>query len=140
MYHLVCPVKYRKKVFTEEVEDTLKNICIEIEKKFEIYFIEIGADKDHVHFLIQSTPTYSPKNLTQTIKSITAKQIFKTHANIKKDILWGGKFWTEGYYINTVGKFGNEEMMKNYIKNQGIPKQKNNYKTIHFNPNQLNLF
>ena len=141
MYHLVCPVKYRRKVFTEEVEDTLKNICIEIEKKFEIYFIEIGTDKDHVHFLIQSIPAYSPKNLVQTIKSITAKQIFKIHPNIKKEILWGGKFWTEGYYINTVGKFGNEEMMKNYIKNQGIPKQeKNNYKTIRFNPNQLSLF
>ena len=60
---------------------------MEIEKKFEIYFIEIGIDKDHVHFLIQSIPTYSPKNLVQTIKSITAKQIFKIHPNIKKEIL-----------------------------------------------------
>ena len=77
MYHLVCPVKYRRKVFTDEVENTLKNICIEIEKRYEIYFIEIGADKDYVHFLIQSVPTISSKQLTQTIKSITAREIFK---------------------------------------------------------------
>ena len=87
MYHIICPVKYRRKVFTEEVEKTLKNICIEIEKRYEIYFIEIGADEDHVHFLIQSIPTLTPKKITQTIKSITAIQIFKQHPKIKKEIL-----------------------------------------------------
>ncbi len=117
MYHLVCPVKYRRKVFTTEVENTLKNICLEIEKRYEIHFIEIGADEDHIHFLTQSIPTLSPKQLTQTIKSITAVQIFKQHPKIKKEILWGGMFWTKGYYINTVGKFANEEIMRNYIKN-----------------------
>ena len=137
LYHLVCPVKYRRKVFTKEVENTLKNICIEIEKRYEIYFIEIGTDNDHVHFLIQTIPNISPKQLAQTVKSITAIQIFKKHPKIKKEILWGGQFWTNGYYINTVGKFSNEEMMKNYIKNQG---NKKDYKKIHFNPNQLKLF
>jgi len=137
LYHLVCPVKYRRKVFTKEVENTLKNICIEIEKRYEIYFIEIGTDNDHVHFLIQTIPNISPKQLAQTVKSITAIQIFKKHPKIKKEILWGWQFWTNGYYINTVGKFSNEEMMKNYIKNQG---NKKDYKKIHFNPNQLKLF
>ena len=59
MYHIVCPSKYRRKVFTEEVEDTLKSVCHEISKRFEMNFVEIGADKDHVHFLIQSIPTIS---------------------------------------------------------------------------------
>ena len=123
LYHLVCPVKYRRKVFTKEVENTLKNVCIEIEKRYEIYFIEIGTDNDYVHFLIQTIPNISPKQLAQTVKSITAIQIFKKHPKIKKEILWGGQFWTKGYYINTVGKFSNEEMMKNYIKNQGNKKR-----------------
>jgi len=87
LYHLVCPVKYRRKVFTKEVENTLKNICIEIEKRYEIYFIEIGTDNDHVHFLIQTIPNISPKQLAQTVKSITAIQIFKKHPKIKKEIL-----------------------------------------------------
>ena len=136
MYHLVTPVKYRRKVFTIEKEETLKQICLGIEERYEIHFIEIGADNDHVHFLIQSVPTIAPTKLVNTIKGIIAKKIFEKHPEIKKQ-LWGGHFWTAGYYINTVGKFSNEEMMKNYIKKQGTVQ---NYKQIYFNKNQLTLF
>ncbi len=139
IYHVVCPVKYRRKVFTKEVETTLKNICLDIEKRYEIYFIEIGTDIDHVHFLIQSIPSFSPSSLVNKIKGITSRKTFEQHPKIKKEILWGGNFWTEGYYINTVGKFANEEMMKNYIKNQGVTDQKS-YKEIYQNKDQLNLF
>jgi len=37
----------------------LKEVCLEMEKRYEIKFVEIGVDKDHVHFLVQSVPTYS---------------------------------------------------------------------------------
>ena len=118
LYHLVFPVKYRRKTITSEVAITLKNVCIEISKRYEIYFVEIGTDIDHVHFLVQSVPTVAPKSIVQTIKSITAREIFKYHPEVKK-FLWGGKFWTNGYYINTVGLYANEETIKNYVKNQG---------------------
>ena len=118
LYHIVCPVRYRQKTITSEVSMTLKNTCIEISKRYEIYFIEIGTDDDHVHFLVQSVPTISPKKIVQTIKSITAREIFKNHPEVKK-FLWGGKFWTSGYYINTVGLYAREETIKNYVKNQG---------------------
>ena len=62
LYHIVCPAKYRRKVFTEEVEITLKTVCYEISERFEINFVEIGADKDHVHFLIQSIPSIPVTN------------------------------------------------------------------------------
>ena len=78
MYHIVCPAKYRKAVFTDEVDNYLKEVCLEISKRYEIIFIEIGTDEDHVHFLVQSVPMYSPKKLVQTIKSITAKKIVKS--------------------------------------------------------------
>ncbi len=76
LYHYVCPAKYRRDVFTERVELTLKNTCVGISDRYEINFVEIGADEDHVHFLVQSVPTNSPKKVIQTIKSITAKRIF----------------------------------------------------------------
>ena len=60
MYHIVCPAKYRKAVFTDEVDTYLKDVCLEISKRYEIIFIEIGTDEDHVHFLVQSVPMYSP--------------------------------------------------------------------------------
>ena len=73
MYHIVCPAKYRNVVFSEEVDQTLKEICLEISKRYEIHFLEIGTDGDHVHFLVQSVPTYSPTKIVRTIKRIRAR-------------------------------------------------------------------
>ena len=125
LYHLVCPAKYRRKVFTEENEQTLKNICYEIEQRYELDYIEIGTDEDHVHFLIQTVPMMAPSQIVKTTKTITSKEMFLLHPEIKK-ILWGGHLWTSGFYMNTVGRHGNEEAIKKYVQNQG--KQ---YKQIH---------
>jgi len=118
LYHLVCPAKYRKAIFTPEVDEKLKEICTEISLRYEIEFLGIGTDSDHVHFLVQSVPTYSPTKIVRTIKSITAKEIFRQMPEVKK-YLWGGEFWSDGYYISTVGAHGSEEMIKQYVKNQG---------------------
>ena len=118
LYHIVCPAKYRKAVFTLEVDEKLKEICEEISLRYEIEFLGIGTDSDHVHFLVQSVPTYSPTKIVRTIKSITAKEIFRQLPEVKK-YLWGGVFWSDGYYISTVGAHGSEEMIKQYVKNQG---------------------
>ena len=96
MYHIVCPAKYRSVVFSEEVDQTLKEICLEISKRYEIHFLEIGTDGDHIHFLVQSVPTYSPTKIVRTIKSITGREIFRRMPSVKK-CLWGGEFWTDGY-------------------------------------------
>jgi len=132
LYHIVFPSKYRRKIFIDEVEKTLKEICIEISKRYEITFIEIGNDEDHVHYLVQGVPIQSPKAIVQTIKSITAREIFRVHPEVKK-MLWGGQIWTSGYYINTVGQYGNEKVIREYVENQG-----RQYKQIH--RSQLNMF
>ena len=134
LYHFVCPAKYRRVVFSRSVDKSLKEICLEISKRFEISFIEIGTDNDHVHFLIQSVPMQSQTRIIQTVKSITAKQIFKHHPEVKQK-LWGGEFWMKGYYVNTVGRQGNEESIQAYVKAQGKEKE---YKIIH--KQQLTLF
>ena len=134
LYHLVCPAKYRRVVFSDRVDNELKNICLEISKRYEIRFLEIGVDKDHVHFLIQAIPMYSPKKIVQTIKSITAREIFRRESSVKK-ALWGGEFWSKGYFINTVSKFGSEKSIAEYVKKQGSEKD---YKKLH--SQQLELF
>ena len=118
LYHMVFPAKYRKKIFDEEVDKTLKDVCLEISDRYEIHFLEIGNDVDHVHFLVQSVPTLSVTRIVTIIKSITAKEIFAKHKEVKK-VLWGGNLWTSGYYVNTVGQFSNTEVIKKYIQNQG---------------------
>ena len=134
LYHLVCPAKYRRKVFTEPVEKTLKEVCIEFAPAYDIHFVEIGADEDHVHFLIQSVPMMLPTRIVQAVKSITAKQVFKLAPQVKKQ-LWGGEFWSDGYYISTVGKHGSEQAVSKYVKEQGTEKE---YVKIH--KDQLKLF
>lgn len=132
LYHLVCPAKYRRKVFTPAVEETLKKICQDFAPAYDLHFVEIGTDEDHVHFLIQSVPMMLPAKIAQVTKSITAKQIFLKHPEVKQ-YLWGGKFWTSGYYINTVGLHGNEEQIRKYVQEQG-----KTYQQIH--RDQLTLF
>ncbi|GAH37927.1 unnamed protein product, partial [marine sediment metagenome] len=95
-------------MFGQKVDEKLKEICLEIAKRYQIEFIEIGTDKDHVHFLIQSVPTYSPTKIIQTVKSLTAREIFRQAPDVKKK-LWGGEFWSDGYYVSTVGRHGSEE-------------------------------
>jgi REP element-mobilizing transposase RayT len=75
LYHIVCPAKYRRVVFSELVDQTLKEVCIEISKRYELHFLEIGTDKNHVHFLVQSVPTHSVTKIITIIKSITAREI-----------------------------------------------------------------
>ena len=118
MYHIVCPAKYRRMVFSETLDAKLKEVCTEIQKRYEIEFLEVGSDGDHVHFLVQSVPMMSPKKIVQIIKSLTAREIFKSCPEVKKQ-LWGGAFWSDGYFISTVGAHGTEEMIKNYIQQQG---------------------
>ena len=136
MYHFVCVAKYRRLVITEEVDKVLREVCIEISKRYEIKFLEIGAEEDHIHFLIQSVPSYSPTKIVTKIKSITARKIFAKVPSVKRH-LWGGQFWTDGYFVSTVGEHANEDVIREYIKNQGrhgkykqLHKQKVSYKQL----------
>lgn len=134
LYHVVLPLKYRRRAITKEVGESLKKICEEISERYEVHFIEVGYESDYVHFLIQSVPSYSVTKMVMMLKSITAKKIFQMHPEVKA-LLWGGKFWTSGYYANTVGQYSNEEVIRAYVKNQG---KENEYKKVH--SAQLKLF
>lgn len=117
-YHFVLPAKYRRVVIDEKVDQVLEETCVEISKRYPIYFLEIGTDKDHVHFLVQSVPKYSPTQIVRVIKSITAREVFAQCPDVKKK-LWGGEFWSDGFYVATVSAHGNEEVVAKYVKNQG---------------------
>ena len=114
-------------MFSRAVDTTLKEVCLGISKRYHIHFLEIGTDRDHVHFLLQSVPTYSPTKIITTIKSLTAREIFERHPEVE-DQLWGGEFWTDGYFVNTVSKYGDENTIREYVKEQGVEKE---YQTLY---------
>ncbi len=139
MYHFIFVAKYRRLVISEDVDVVLRDVCIEIEKRFEIRFLEIGSEGDHIHLLIQSVPTYSPTEIAKKVKSITGREVFSRVPSVKKK-LWGGEFWTDGYFVSTVGEHANEEVIRMYIQNQG---KNGEYRQLHkaeFVAEQLSLF
>jgi REP element-mobilizing transposase RayT len=133
LYHLVFPAKYRRSVIDDQVDVVLKGVCLEIAKRYHVHFLEIGTDKDHVHFLVQSVPTYSVTKIVTMVKSLTAREIFRRCPQVKKQ-LWGGEFWSDGYFASTVGKHGDETMIGRYVKSQGTE-----YHKLH-SAHQLTLF
>jgi REP element-mobilizing transposase RayT len=118
MHHIVCPAKCRKAAITGEADKKPREICLGIESRYETTFIEIGVEKDHAHFLARSAPAYSPEQMARTIKSISARKIFESCPEAKKT-LWGGGFWTRGYYAGTVGGHGSEQAIREYVKKHG---------------------
>jgi REP element-mobilizing transposase RayT len=134
LYHIVCPAKYRRAIFSAEVDQALRDVCLEIALRYEVAFLEIGTDRDHVYFLVQAIPSYSPTRIVRTIKSITAREVFHKVPSVKK-YLWGGEFWSDGYYISTVGRHGSEGEIQRYIASQGRQKE---YVVLH--TQQLRLF
>jgi putative transposase len=139
LYHLVLPTKYRRAIVTSPVESTLRDICAYIELCYEVWFLEIGSDMDHVHFLIQTVPTMSPTALVRLLKSLTTRELRSRLPSLRKE-LWGSSFWSSGYFISTVGVHGNEQSISRYVRGQG---QEDAYRLVHRadgDSRQLELF
>lgn len=132
LYHVVCPAKFRRVVFDAEVDAVVREVCLEIAKRYEIEFLEIGTDRDHVHFLVQSVPSYSPTKIVRTIKSLTAREVLARCPQVKK-ILWRGQFWSDGYFISSVGQHGNADTIGRYVRQQGTSAP---YQKLHTQPLQ----
>jgi putative transposase len=117
-YHLVCAVKYRKALLDEKITKLLSFLSTQIQERYEIEFEAMGCDKDHIHLLVSAHPKTSPTEIVKIWKSITARELFKSFPELKRE-LWGGSFWSDGYFVSTVGSRGNWNVVSNYVKNQG---------------------
>ena|SRR3989338_1603684 len=117
-YHIVFPVKYRKALLSEEVTKILKEMALGIQERYGIEIEEMGCDKDHIHLLCSAHPKYAPGQLVRLFKSVSARELFRRMPELKRE-LWGGEFWTDGYYVGTVGERGNRQIVEQYIRKQG---------------------
>ena len=121
-YHVVFPVKYRKILLDRDVIDIIKETARGIQERYEIEIEAMGMDGDHIHLLCGGHPKIAPGHIVRIFKSITAREIFRRKLSVKKE-LWGGEFWTDGYYVATVGEKANWQTVENYIQRQGKPKE-----------------
>jgi len=128
-YHLVWIPKYRKKILNGEVTEYLKEVFEKISQEYEFEIDTIGIMEDHVHIFMGAPPRYSPADIVQTMKSITAREVFKKFPKLRKQ-LWAGELWSDGYFVRSVGDKVVAEVIRKYIE----------YQTHEENASQLKMF
>jgi putative transposase len=115
-------VKYRKVLLDRDVVEIIKETAVGIQERYEIVIERMGMDDDHIHLLCGAHPKVAIGRIVQIFKSITAREIFKRKPAVRKD-LWGGEFWSDGYYAGTVGEHGDWKSVERYIESQGKAKE-----------------
>jgi putative transposase len=113
-YHFVWCPKYRKDILQGAVatfvDSEIRRLCTD-------NGWTIGAltvQEDHVHLFLSALPSVAPSLIANTLKGITARQVFKQYPEVKKQV-WGGSFWARSYYVGTVGD-RSEATVKRYIE------------------------
>jgi len=115
-YHLVWCPKYRKKIFVgEEVRERAEQLIREISEDYGFEIDEMEVAEDHVHILISFPPKHSIGEVVRTIKSISARELFRVFPRLKKR-LWSGELWEDGYFVRRVGDRLTRQIIDKYIK------------------------
>ena len=117
MYHFVWIPKYRHKVFSEPYRETLKQIIKKIGYDYDIDVVELEIPEDHIHMVVRGEPTMAPSKVMQVVKSISAREFFRRFPEIKRQYFWGGKLWTQSYFVETIGN-ADEETIRQYVRSQ----------------------
>ncbi len=117
MYHFVWIPKYRHKIFHEPYRSTLKRIIQKVGYNYNIDIVELEIPVDHIHMVVRSYPKESPSHIMQIIKSISARSFFKIYPEVKEKYFWGGKLWTQSFFVETIGN-ANEKVIREYVQKQ----------------------
>jgi putative transposase len=121
-YHIVFPVNYRKALLQEDVVGIIVEVMHGLEERYDREFERLGCDRDHIHLLCSAHPKIAPGQMVRVFKSITGRELFRRKPALKKE-LWGGEFWTDGYYVGTVGERGDWQVVERYVQEQGKPRE-----------------
>jgi len=112
-------VRFRQKVLTDRrIEKELKATIHKMAPYHDWVIQEMEADRDHVHVMLSAPPRQSPAQVVKLIKTWTQKILFEKYPKEVKQRLWGGKFWTRGYYVSTVSDSTTKAEIARYIRNQ----------------------
>jgi len=134
MYHFVWIPKYRHKVFSEPYREMLKRIIEKIGYDYDIEVEELEILEDHLHMVVRGEPGRAPSEIMRIVKSISAREIFHCFPEIRKRYFWGGKLWTQSYFVESIGN-ANEDTIREYVQNQLTELDKSENKS-----KQLGLF
>jgi putative transposase len=117
MYHFVWIPKYRHKVFGDPYGEALKVMLRKVGYDYNLPVVELEIPGDHIHMLVESEPKLSPSRIMQISGSISAREFFRRYPEVRRRYFWGGKLWTQSFYVETVGQM-TEEAVRSYVRDQ----------------------
>ena len=100
----------------------IQETAAEIAERFPIEMEAMGMDRNHIHLLCSAHPKVAPGRIVHIFKSLTAREIFRRKPAVKR-VLWGGEFWSDGYYVATVRVRANWQTVERYVQRQGEPRE-----------------
>ena len=92
--HLVFVAKYRRKVFTKEILDDMRQIFESVCTDFEAQLVEFDGENDHVHLLVNYPPKVSISKLVNSLKGVSSRMIRQKNCPSIREKLWGGALWS----------------------------------------------
>lgn len=116
-YHLVLVVKYRRKVFNDNISDRAKEIFENISPRFKITLQEWNHNEDHVHILFSAHPKSEISKFINAYKSASSRLIKKDFPSVRQ-LLWQDHFWSQSFCLLTAGGV-TLDVLKSYIESQG---------------------
>lgn len=119
-YHLIFVCKYRKKLLlSTSISNDIKHLSKEIGMRHNVNIAYMETEKDQIHDMMETEPNINRSNLVRTMKSDTTYHIWRKYRNYLSKCVWKEPtFWTDGYFICSVGNVS-EKIRKKYIETQG---------------------
>lgn len=114
-YHFVWIPKYRKRILTPEVAEYAKVVFQRVAEEYDLIIDTMEVVEDHVHIFLTAPPRLSPARVVQILKSISARELFRQFPQLRQE-LWGGRLWSDGYFVRTVGDAVTGDIIRRYIK------------------------
>lgn len=119
-YHLIFVCKYRLKILAgNNISSDIKKLSFEIAERHNVEIKYVEVDKDHIHYMIETTPNINLSDFVRVLKQYTTYHIWRKYENYLSKCFWNEKtFWSDGYFIASIGEVS-AETLKHYIENQG---------------------
>ena len=119
-FHLILVCKYRKKLLCSgNISSDIKRLSAEICKRHRVIIRYMEADKDHIHYMLETEPNINLSALMRSIKAFNTYHIREKYPQYLSGCIWNKHtFWNDGYFIASVGNVS-EAILREYINNQG---------------------